>query len=234
MKTESERVAQETIRRRPHLVVMLTKDDFTVPNAAEIFESAHTAKADMWGFKEHPLPHKQMRDLYRRMKDCGKTTFLEVVCYTEREGMEGAMAAADCGCDVLMGTMFSPAINDFCRNHGLKYMPFVGKVTGRPSVLEGEPADIISEANRYISEGAYGIDLLGYRYTGDAVKLNKDFVQLVNAPVCLAGSIDSWQRLDEVKEAAPWAFTIGSAFFEHKFGESFSQQIDAVCDYMER
>jgi phosphoribosylformimino-5-aminoimidazole carboxamide ribonucleotide (ProFAR) isomerase len=75
---------------------------------------------------------------------------------------------------------------------------------------------------------------LGYRYVGDAARLNREFVSRVPAPVCLAGSIDSYQRLDEVKEAHPWAFTIGSAFFDKKFGETFEEQINAVCDYMEQ
>ena len=93
---------------------------------------------------------------------------------------------------------------------------------------------MIAEAQRYIAKGAYGIDLLGYRFIGDAVALNEAFVKSVDAPVCLAGSIDSFKRLDEVKQAAPWAFTIGSAFFDKKFGETFEEQINAVCDYMEQ
>ena len=76
--------------------------------------------------------------------------------------------------------------------------------------------------------------MLGYRYTGDAVLLNKRFVAEVPAPVCLAGSIDSYTRLDEVKEAAPWAFTIGGAFFENKFGDVFAEQVNAVCRYMDQ
>ena len=59
-------------------------------------------------------------------------------------------------------------------------------------------------------------------------------VSEINAPVCIAGSIDSYQRLDEVKSAAPWAFTIGSAFFDHKFGEDFTGQINNVCEYIEK
>ena len=112
-------------------------------------------------------------------------------------------------------------------------MPFVGKVTCRPSILEGSIEDMICEANNYLKKGVYGFDLLGYRYTGNPVELNNKFISNVHAPVCLAGSINSYARLDEVKNAAPWAFTIGSAFFENKFDGTFSQQIDKVYDYME-
>ncbi len=211
---------------------MLTWHDYTVENAAQVFEQCKNSKAKFWGFKEHPLPLDQMKALYAHMKECGKTTFLEVVAYSEQEGLEGARIAAACGCDVLMGTKFFDSINDYCHEHGIKYMPFVGKVTGRPSVLEGTIEGMIAEARSYIERGAYGIDLLGYRFTGDAVALNEAVVAGTGAPVCLAGSIDSYERLDQVRNAAPWAFTIGGAFFENKFGGSFVEQVNKVCDYM--
>lgn len=216
----------------PELIVMLTHNDCTVENANEIFEQCKNSKARFWGFKEKPLPLDKMKKLYAYMKECGKTTFLEVVEYTEKECIEGAKMAVECGCDILMGTLFFDSVNELCKKNNLKYMPFVGKVTGRPSILEGTIEEIINEANKYLSKGVYGFDLLGYRYTGDPVNLNKKFVSQVNAPVCLAGSINSYKRLDEVKDAAPWTFTIGSAFFENKFEGTFSEQIDKVCEYM--
>lgn len=218
----------------PELIVMLTHNDQTVENAREVFESCKNSKARFWGLKEEPLPIQSMKELYSIMKECGKTTFLEVVAYDEEECLAGANTAVECGVDVLLGTMYSDSINELCKEHGLKYMPFVGTVTGRPSVLEGRLEDMIAEAQKALEKGVYGFDLLGYRYTGDATALNKAFVEAVDAPVCLAGSINSYQRLDEVKDAAPWAFTIGGAFFEGKFGESLEKQINDVCDYMNR
>jgi len=218
----------------PELIVMLTWHDYTVENAAQVFEQCKASKARFWGFKEHPLPLDEMKAIYDHMKQCGKTTFLEVVAYSEDEGLEGARIANACGCDILMGTKFFDSINDYCREHGIKYMPFVGEVTGRPSVLEGTIEGMVAEARGYIERGAYGIDLLGYRFTGDAIALNQALVAGVDAPVCIAGSIDSFARLDEVINAAPWAFTIGGAFFENKFGDTFAQQVNTVCDYMSR
>jgi len=218
----------------PELIVMLTHNDVTVANAPEVFEECKDAKAKFWGFKEVGLPIEEMKKLYARMKECGKTTFLEVVAYTEEECLEGAKMAVECGCDILMGTLYFQSIMDYCKENDLKYMPFVGKITGRPSVLEGTIEGMIAEANDYISKGAYGIDLLGYRYVGDAVELNKKFVAGVNGPVCLAGSVNSYKRLDEVKDADSWSFTIGGAFFENKFDGTFAEQIDKVCTYMEK
>lgn len=218
----------------PQLIVMLTYNDRTVDNAYDIFDQCRDSKAQFWGFKEEPLPLPEMKRLYAYMKACGKTTFLEVVAYTEPECLAGAQMAVECGCDVLMGTIFSDAVNDFCRTHGLKYMPFVGEISERPSVLRGSLEGMIAEAREYLAKGAYGIDLLGYRYEGDAAALNKAFTAAIDAPVCLAGSVNSFQRLDEVKDAAPWAFTIGSAFFDQCFGDDFCAQIDTVCEYMKK
>lgn len=219
---------------QPELIVMLTHHDRTVPNAREIFEQCKNSMARCWGFKEDGLPPEQMRALFADMKACGKTTVLEVVAYTEQECLDGARLAAECGCDILMGTLFYDSVNRFCMEHGLKYMPFVGRISGRPSVLEGSVEEMIAEANRYLEKGVFGFDLLGYRYTGDAEALNRTFVAQVDAPVCLAGSVNSYRRLDAVKEAAPWAFTIGGAFFENCFGGTFAQQIDKVCRYIQK
>ena len=52
--------------------------------------------------------------------------------------------------------------------------------------------------------------------------------------MCLAGSVNSYERLDEIIDVSPWAFTIGSAFFENKFDGSFAEQIDKVCEHLEK
>lgn len=218
----------------PELIVMLTHNDMTVQDAESVFERIKDTDVKLVGMKEEPLPPETMKRLYARMKACGKTTALEVVAYTPEECMQGARLAAECGVDILMGTAYSDEINAFCREQGLRYMPFVGEVTERPSVLGGRIEDMIAEANGYIAKGAYGIDLLGYRYQGDAADLNRRLVAGVNAPVCIAGSVNSYERLDELKEAAPWAFTIGSAFFDKDFDEDISAAVSRVCSYMKK
>ena len=218
----------------PQLIVMLTYNDMTVENAYEVFESCKDTDAMFFGMKEEPLPPEEMKKLYARMKECGKTTALEVVAYTEEECLRGAELGVQCGCDILMGTIFSDKVNDYCKAHNLKYMPFVGKVYDRPSVLDGTIDEMIEEAKSYIAKGAYGIDLLGYRYVGDAAELNRRLVKGLDAPVCIAGSVNSNERLDELKDAAPWAFTIGSAFFDKDFDEDISTAVAKVCGYMKK
>lgn len=214
------------------LIVMLTHNDQTVENAPDIFEQCQDAKANYWGFKGSGLPLADMKRLFSLMKSKGKQTFLEIVEYNEAACLEGAKMAVACQCDILMGTVFFDSVNNYCLEHNMKYMPFVGDVSEHPSILEGEIDKMVEDANTYIKKGAFGIDLLAYRYTGDQELLIKQIVKHVPAPVCVAGSINDYQRLAFIKEIKPWAFTIGGAFFENKFPGSFSSQIDTVCDYM--
>lgn len=218
---------------KPELIVMLTHDDLTVENAYQIFEECRDTKALYWGFKEQPLPLAEMQRIYARMKACGKHTVLEVVAYSEAEGLEGARMAAACGVDVLMGTCYHESILHFCQQHGISYMPFVGQITGRPSVLRGSTASMLAEAAALKRQGVFGIDLLGYRYSDDAQQLIASMVADGGLPVCVAGSIDSLERLRFVKDVQPWAFTIGSAFFEHKFGNTIAEQINRVCEFID-
>ena len=219
--------------KKSELIVMLTWHDYTVENALQVFEESKDSTARCWGMKEHSLPVEQMKELYARMRACGKTTLLEVVAYSEAEGLAGAKLAAECGCDILLGTKYADSINHYCQEHGIKYMPFVGDIVGRPSVLRGDVNALVREAKECLSRGVYGINLLGYRYEGDYNLLYEAFIENIDAPVCLAGSINSYDRLDEIKRLAPSLFTIGSAFFEKKFGETIAEQIDNVHQYMQ-
>lgn len=163
----------------PELIVMLTSNDITVKNASSVFDQCKNSKAKYWGLKEKGLPPIQMKQLFSDMKNRGKITVLEVVAYTEPECMEGARMAAECGCDILMGTVFFDSVNNFCKEMNIKYVPFVGKISGRPSVLDGSVEEIIKEAQEYLKKGVYGFDLLGYRFTGDASLLIREFISAV-------------------------------------------------------
>ncbi len=217
---------------KPELIVMLTHNDLTVENAYEIFEECKDSKALYWGFKEQPLPLEEMQRIYARMKECGKRTVLEVVAYTEEEGLEGAEMAVKCGCDILMGTCYSEKIRQYCQDNHIAYMPFVGEIIDRPSILTGSIESMLQEAENIKNQGAYGIDLLGYRYNEDAEQLISEMVAKTGMPICVAGSIDSYERLQFIKTVQPWSFTIGSAFFDHNFGSSIAEQINRVCDFI--
>jgi len=219
----------------PKLIVMLTHNDKTVKDAIKVFKACKDTQAQYWGFKEAGLKKSKMKRLVKMMKAAGKTTFLEVVDYTEQGCIEGAKVGIECGFDILMGTMYFDSVRDIVKEAGMMYMPFVGEITGRPSILGGTIEGMVGEANSLIEKGVDGFDLLAYRFTGDPEELIKRFVDEVNLPVCIAGSIKNFERLDLMKDVSPWTFTIGSAFFEKDFGDlSFADQIEVVCDYMKK
>ena len=216
------------------IIIMLTHNDKTVPDAIEIFDENKDLPIQYWGFKDVGMEPAKMKILCDKMHEAGKTAFLEVVSYSEEECMRGAKLAVDCGFDYLLGTLYYDSVAAYIKEHGLKYCPFAGKVSQSPSILEGTVEEMLAQEAKFAENGVYGTDLLGYRYVGDAVELNRRFVAETPAPVVLAGSVNSYQRLDEVKAANPWAFTIGGAFFENKFDGTFAEQIDKVVDYINK
>ena len=213
---------------------MLTYKDETVKDSLEVFDQCADLPASFWGFKDVGLPKSDMKRLVKRMKESGKATFLEVVSLTEMECLDGARLALDCGFDYLMGTVFYHSVFELMKGKHTKFFPFAGKVSGHPSILGGTISEILADGRRMEELGVAGFDLLAYRYVGDAQALAASFVEGVHVPVVLAGSIDGFPRLDSVKRIAPWAFTIGSAFFDRKFvpGGTFREQIVKVLDYL--
>lgn len=217
----------------PKLIVMFTKDDRTVPEALELLSECCACKVRYLGIKEQGLSARQMRAFFDTVRSQGKIGVLEVVAYTEEECLAGAHLAVECGCAMLMGTLFYESVNAYCRKNGVRYMPFVGDVSGRPSRLCGSVERIVDEARKCVENGVYGVNLLGYRYDGDAVALVRAVTETLDAPTCLAGSIDSYERLDEVARLSPTFFTVGGAFFDHAFGEGFPQQVNTVYEYVQ-
>jgi len=220
---------------KPELIVMLTHYDKTVPNALELFESTKDYPIMHWGFKDVGLSPKEMETVVTAMKDAGKVTFLEVVSLSEEEGLRGARLAVDLGFDILMGTVFYPSIGDYLKDKSVRYYPFPGHVHSHPSILDGTIDDIVAHAKELEANGAHGLDLLTYRYDGEAAGLLKQVVEATNVPIVSAGSIASFERINEVWDSGAWGFTIGSAFFDKKFmpNGSFAENVWAVCNWLE-
>lgn len=219
---------------KPELIIMLTHMDKTVPNALEIFNQTRDAPVTFWGFKDVGLPPEQMKALVRTMKDAGKTTCLEVVSLSEEEGLRGASLAVEAGFDILMGTVYYESIGKLMQGQPIKYYPFPGHVHSHPSILDGTIEEIVEHCKFLESRNADGLDLLAYRYTGDARTLLKAAVKSVNIPICSAGSVATFQRIAEIWDAGTWGFTIGSAFFDGKFvpGGNFTENAWAVCNWL--
>lgn len=216
------------------LIVMLTHNDHTVIGAKDIFNMCKNSKAEYFGIKEEPLPLETMKELFAQIKEAGKTSVLEIVTYTKEESIVGAQMAVDCNVDILMGTKYSDEALEILKENNILYMPFVGDVHDRPSILDGKIDDMINEANILLEKGVYGFDLLAYRYTKDPVELIEKFVSTVDAPVCLAGGINCFEQLNIINKVKPWGFTIGGAFFEHKFSDRYLDELNIVYDYIKK
>ena len=221
---------------KPELIVMLTYQDKTVPDALELFKRTKDYPITHWGFKDVGLPPKEMQAVATAMKEAGKITFLEVVSLSEEDGLRGAQLAVDSGFDILMGTVFYPSIREYLTDKPIRYYPFPGRVHSHPSILDGEINEIVAHARALESYGVHGLDLLTYRYNGNAPSLLSQVVQSTQIPVVSAGSIASFERITEVWDSGAWGFTIGSAFFEKKFvpDGSFEKNVLAVCNWLEQ
>ena len=216
------------------IIIMLTHNDKTVPNAYDVFESCKDLPVQFWGFKDVGVPKEEMARIVKAMKDAGKTTFLEVVSYTEEECMRGAKLAVELGYDYLMGTVYHQSVFEYLATQNIKFLPFCGQVSGSPSVLEGAFDEIIEDARGLLSKGVDGIDLLAFRHK-DGAGLAEAYCKAIDKPVVIAGSINSPARLEFINKINPWAFTMGSALFTEKFapGKSFRENLQAVVRIMD-
>ena len=226
----------ETQRLKPELIVMLTHQDRTVQDALQLFERTQDYPITHWGFKDVGLSPEEMQRVVTAMKAAGKNTFLEVVSLSEEEGLSGARLAVDLGFDVLMGTVFFPSIGEYLKDKAIKYYPFPGRIHSHPSILDGTIEEIVAHACELESYGAHGLDLLTYRYAGDAAHLLNQVVKATQVPIVSAGSIATFERITEVWDSGAWGFTIGSAFFEKQFvpDGSFEENVLAVCNWLQQ
>lgn len=219
------------------LIVMLTHNDVTVADAAAVFEENKDLPVTNWGFKDVGLEPAAMKELCGAMKAAGKTTFLEVVTYSEEECLRGAKLAVECGFDCLLGTIFYESVADYVRTTNLKYYPFVGNVSQSPSILGGSCDMMLEQTEMFKQKGAVGVDLLGYRYVdGDPNVLSAAFIKAASLPTVLAGSIGSEARMLLVKQMDPAYFTMGSALFTKNFvaDGSFRDNLQAVVDFLQK
>lgn len=69
------------------IIIMLTHNDKTVPDAIEIFEENKDLPIQYWGFKDVGMEPAKMKVLCDKMHEAGKTAFLEVVSIPEEECM---------------------------------------------------------------------------------------------------------------------------------------------------
>ena len=215
-------------------IFMLTHHDVTIPNALEVFEEIKDTGLKFIGCKDIGLPIEKLQELFRKMKNAGMITFLEVVSNDEEKHFMGVEKAIRVGADYLIGGMprFARKTLEYLKEKkaNLKFFPYIGKVIGHPCVLEGSVDEIVNNGVEFERMGIHGINLLLYRYTGDVNLLLDRAIETLKIPLIVAGSIDNFEKIDQMKRKNVWAFTIGGAILEKKFapGKNIKEQVSAV------
>ena len=218
------------------LIVMLTQDDVTIKNVRDVFLSSCDLEIKNWGFKNTGISNEDMSSLIKIIKDKGKTAVLEIVSYNEASCLNIVKKAAEYGIDQIMGTVYYPSIHNFLDKKNIPYKPFVGKVSGNPSILEGSPEEIIIEAKKLLDRGISGFDLLAYRHAENAEGLARKFIKEIDnqrAKTSISGGVSAFEQIDFIFDVSPWAFTMGTALFEKKFAPNgnFKENLSAVLKY---
>jgi hypothetical protein len=210
-------------------IFMLTKDDATIPNALDVFEQVRQTDLRWVGFKDIGLPIPDLKALADRIRASGREVFLEVVSLDRDAELRSASAALEIGADWLLGGTRPADVLPLIAGSRVKYCPFPGTIVGHPSQLRGSIDEIAASAQALSAlEGVYGLDLLAYRYDGDVAALVRRVCEAAHVPIIAAGSVDSLERIRTLAEIGVWGFTVGSAIFDHRFGDDIAEQVQRV------
>lgn len=219
-------------------IFMLTRNDRTVEDAADLLAEVRAAGVAHVGFKDVGLPLSDLGALARAIREGGGTSYLEVVSLDGESEVASALTAAEIGVDVLLGGTHVPQVLSVLKGAPVRYCPFPGRVEGHPSVLRGRLHEIVASASRLVENpGVHGLDLLAYRWDEDVPALMRAVCGAVHKPVIMAGSIDSPERIAAARRCGASGFTIGTAVLDRAFapGEaSLAGQLRAVRAAMER
>jgi hypothetical protein len=215
----------------PEFIFMLTRHDRTIAEAKARLGEVLELGVRHVGAKDIGLPFDELRHLADMARAAGATFYLEVVSLDEASETASAHAALRLGADVLMGGTRPHAVLPVIAGAPIRYFPFAGQISGHPSVLEGPLEAIVESARRLTAlEGVDGLDLLAYRFAGDAAGLIRAVCRSVGKPVVVAGSIDRAERIAAVVAGGAAGFTIGTAALDGVFpaGPDLCDQIRHV------
>lgn len=210
-------------------VLMMTRDDVTVPDALKLYDEISDTGISHIGFKDMGIDISDQVELVRAIGDNGHASFLEVVDLTEEGEIKSAGNAAQIGVDYLVGGTQVEATLKMIEGTRVRYMPYVGDPVGHPATLTGEIDDIADQAKRAADLGVHGINLLSFRYRGNPLELTERVVKAVNIPVLAAGSVNSFKRIRQLRDVGVWGFTIGGAVMDCSIVKGgIAEQIRAV------
>ncbi|MEX0922846.1 MAG: 4-hydroxythreonine-4-phosphate dehydrogenase [Rhodovibrionaceae bacterium] len=207
-------------------IFMLTRSDQTVEDCLEVLDAVSGLGIGHLGFKDIGVELETLKTLNRAIKQSGAISYMEVVSTTPEDCLRSARAAVEIGVDRLLGGSDAAAILNVLAGSGIAFYPFPGLPIGHPTLLGGAPEQIAEHCRDFLKMGCAGADLLAFR------AIDAEPLELIRAArealgsgpgagelIC-AGSIDSAERIGQLKAAGVDAFTIGSAAFDGSFSPS--------------
>jgi len=219
-------------------IFFLTYHDRTVPTADRVFHDVKDLGVKNVGFKDVGIPINRLRKLRREIDAAGLTSYIEIVSEDGASIRRSAQAAVELQVEYLIGgySEYAVDVREITRRSGIKFYPYVGQVSEIPGVLRGSIEEIVADAKRKQDMGTDGIDLLAYRYRGDAEELLDPVVNAVEIPVIAAGSNNSLERIRRVIHAGAAGFTIGTAIFDYQIilEGTLEDQVSAVVNEVRR
>ena len=220
------------------LISFLTLNDKTVNNAKEIFDNCKDVEQKYWGFKNTGISKDYAFELLKLMKKSEKSVFYESLEENEEKALEDAKFAVENDIDYLIGMPYSDVVGNFIKDKSTKFFPTCGKRSvSLPRKLLGTIDEVIEDGLRIQDKGVSGICLSVYRFEGgNPEELAKRFIDKLNIPVIISGSVNCYERLDFVKELKPWGFTLGSGFFKKSFSDKlgFKNQLISMVEYLKK
>lgn len=195
-------------------IFMLTENDETVPNAIELLDCLRSTGLKHVGCKEVGASPDVLKELVSRVRALGGTSYLELVGSTAEESLAATDRAIEFGFDCLFGGVDPERILSRCKGK-VNYFPFAGQIEGHPVQLRGTASDIAKDCQRLCEAGYPGIDLLLYRAVDDDhARILKACRTAVTGKLFVAGSVNSPERIEQLRNGGVDAFTIGSAILD--------------------
>lgn len=206
------------------IIAMLTNNDLTIDNAKELFEISIHAPTQYWGFKDTGITTHAASELAKFIYDKGKTIVFESFGEKEDDCLRAAEFAVKNNCKYLIGCEFYPSVISLLQGSSVSYRPTIGRRAGVPRYLYGSIDDVVGDAQRVMTRGADGVCLSMYRYKdGVPSDLAAAVLKAVGQQsTIISGSINTFERLKQVRQLKPWGFTIGTALFNEAFGKGLN------------
>ncbi len=216
-------------------IFMLTRADKTVQDCMDVIDLIKDCGIKHIGFKDVGVDTRTLSALALEIRNLGATSYMEVVSTTPDSIRTSIALAAEIGVDRVLGGDDVEFALDSLRGTGAQYYPFPGRPVGHPTTLGGTPEDIANDCARMAKAGCPGVDLLAYRASDcDPLDLIRAARKSLNGGyLIIAGSIDSPQRIQDIRDAGADAFTIGSAIFDGSYAPNKGSIVSQCRDVLE-